>query len=187
MNIRPPFTMLCFVLLSAFVVSGCRSYATPAPQDFPYELMISILEVPQGWQRKGGSFPEVEGALRTHSTFYGPVTETPWKFISHDLAVYPSEELAQEAFSRWEGDWFPAVWQPVTDGYLPVNGDDLFRYEYHDVSMSGRAVRSYRYLQQHDNFVILVLTNVDNDYLTQVMLDEILGKLDQKLQSWESE
>ncbi len=169
------------------MLSGC-SIAINSPPEFPYNLMLSIDEVPFGWNRLGGNFPVEPGAIISHATSFSPYEKPPFGInISHTITIYPDIDTATEMYPEWEQRYFTQAWQSVQDSnFSPANLDDVFRFEYWDVQIEEAPVRSYRYLQQHGNLIILILTNVDNKNLTFPQFEEILSKLDAKLQNYQS-
>ncbi|MCP4359023.1 MAG: hypothetical protein GY796_13465, partial [Chloroflexi bacterium] len=115
---------------------------------------------------------------------YGPDKNMPWKGISHQIAVYPDEQAASLAYPKWEEQWFTYASESLSSTYHPRT-DDVFRYEYIEMPIDDSWMRSYTYLQRHDNLIILVLANIDGQYLTQDDFEQVLEKLDQKLQTWQ--
>ncbi|NJN45011.1 MAG: hypothetical protein HC806_10035 [Anaerolineae bacterium] len=137
-------------IILTFFVTGCSTSSNQI--EFPYDLMLSHQDLPHDWVRVGGSFPEVEGAI-THLVAYSPEPEISWKAISHQIAIYPDERAAKEAFLDWE-EWFtPAMSPVISEPYLPQNQGDSSRLEYLDVSFNGVPVRTYTYLQRHKNMI----------------------------------
>ena len=170
-------------LAFGMVAVGCN-VSPPPPKDFPYTLMLSQQDLPPGWVRLGGSFPEVEGAV-AHLVAYSPEPDVSWKAISHRIAIYPDESAAIRAYPTWE-EWFTLAMQAVEPGtFRPLSSSDEYRFEYLDVNINGQPVRSFTYLQRHKNMIILVLVNIDNDYITLEEFIQVLEKLDAKLQTAE--
>lgn len=181
---RPVFFFTLFFILN--MLSGCNRIVN-SPPEFPYILMLSIDEVPFGWNRLGGIFPDEPGALISHATSFSPYKNPPyWINISHTITVYPDLDTATTAYTNWEQRYYTEVWQAVQDtNFHPVDSEDIFRFEYWDVQIDEASVRSYTYLQQHGNLIILILANVDNQKLTFAQFEEILSELDAKLQNYQ--
>ncbi len=58
MKINKRVRLIIIAFGIAFSISSCVQIAPRPPEDFPYELMLSPLDVSSRWIRLGGSFPE---------------------------------------------------------------------------------------------------------------------------------
>jgi len=167
------------LLLLIFMVLSACNMASP-PKDFPYELMLSYQDLPPGWERLGGSFPDELGAV-SHRVAYSPQPEVSWKAISHQIAIYPDEVSAMAAYPVWEEQWFRPGWQDVPGAESSLQGiNDIYRFGYHDGSIDNISFRSYRFLQLHNNMIILILANADNEFLDLDRLLQVIRSLDSK-------
>lgn len=175
-----------FILSFPLIVAGC-DIASNSPSDFPDTLMLSIDDVPTEWSRLGDKFSEVSGDLISHTSAFSLDTAPPyWRKISQTITIYPDASAAIKAYGKLAQHYFTQAWIPVAEtNFKPLNSEDIVRLEFWDVQIEGKPVRSYRFLQQHENLIIDILTNIDNEYLTFAEFEEILGKLDTKLQDYQ--
>jgi len=173
-------TLMGFVALIAFI-SGCV-IEPMAPSDFPYELMLQPSDLPQGFVRTGGTFPETPGAF-VHIVGYAIDPDQIGVGISHQVAIYPDLESAKTAFSIREDEVFTDVWLEPSNTYIPLNTDDRSALKCMDVQVDDKISQSCRFLQQHNNLVVLVLANIDSEAIDFQQFLDMLQKLDSRLPS----
>jgi hypothetical protein len=105
-------------------------------------------------------------------------------FINHDVAIYSSEDQAQQAYKEWENDWFTiAKFQAITS-FSPSNTNDVFRYECEQKESGAPLGRLCLYLQRKNNLISFVRISLDEnskDNLTFEEINNILGILDKRL------
>lgn len=169
-----------FVLLMA-LMSGC-AIEPMAPSDFPYDLMLQESDLPQGFVRTGGSFPDTPDAF-VHIVGYSSNPGKIGSGISHQVAIYPDVETAKTAFSIREGEVFTDVWLEPSNTYIPLDSNDASILKCMNVQIEDKISQSCRFLQQHNNFIILVLANIDSKVINFNQFIEMLQKLDSRLPS----
>lgn len=180
------FFVLSFVFaVMSLITTACSiNIATPPPKDFPFELMLSNDELP-GWTQKYGEFEDVFGAVAYFVNFQ-PDSSTTWKFVSHQITVYPFRSDAQFAFDEWQTKWFRKGSHPETESsFIPQSPDDQFILEWSNWIINGQSLRGYSYLQCHENLIIFIIFNYDGQYLSLSQFDQILAQLDAKLQTYQ--
>jgi hypothetical protein len=169
------------IILIALFVSGC-AIEPMAPSDFPYALMLQASDLPQGFIRTGGSFPQMENAF-SHIVGYSSNPQKIATGISHQITIYPTSDLAIESFPRWEDEWLTNAWAEPTESYEPLNPNDISVLKCMDIQIDNNPSQSCTYLQQHENLVILVLANIDSQAINFQQFLNMLDKLDSRLPS----
>lgn len=172
--------LIRFALLIV-VISGCV-IEPMAPSDFPYDLMIQSSDLPQGFIRTGGSFPERPGAF-VHIVGYSSDADQTGAGISHQLAIYSDIESAKIGFSTREDEVFTDVWSVPPETYIPLNPSDASILKCMDVQIDNDVSQSCTFLQQHNNIVILILAVIDSKTINFQQFIEMLQKLDSRLPS----
>ncbi|MBT3315047.1 MAG: hypothetical protein HN390_10585 [Anaerolineae bacterium] len=173
-------TFICIVLV-IFSVSAC-TIEPLAPSDFPYDLMLQASDLPQGYVRMGGSFPQIESAF-SHIVGYDTNPEIAGGGISHQITIYPSQNLAIENFPSWENEWITNAWVEPANTHKPANTNDLSVLKCLDIQIENNPTQSCTYLQQHKNLVILVLANIDSKNMNFQQFLDMLENLDTRLPS----
>jgi hypothetical protein len=168
-----------FLVLSLIVLAGCDLQPI-APSDFPYELMLQPSDLPPGFIRTGGSFPQVEDGY-SHLVGFSSNPEEIATGIGHQITIYPDFDASKAHFSDWEKEWFTPAWHEPSATFSPLDSDDKFRLACMDVQFNGKPSRSCTYLQQHNNLIILVYGNMDDKVFTYDQFIEMLGRLDARL------
>jgi len=168
------------VLIMA-LMSGCV-IKPMAPSDFPYDLMIQSSDLPRGFVRTGGSFPQIEGAF-SHIVGYLSNPDKIATGISHQITIYPSVDLAISSFPKWENEWLTNAWSEPSETYIPSDTGDAYVLKCMDIQIETTVSQSCTYLQQHNNLVILVLANIDSKAIDFRQFIEMLQKLDSRLPS----
>jgi hypothetical protein len=168
-----------FHVLSLIVLAGCIIQPM-APSDFPYELMLQPSDLPTGFTRTGGSFPQVEGGY-SHLVGFSSNPAEIGTGIGHQITIYPDLNSAKEYFTDWEKEWFTPAWHEPATTFTPLNADDKFRLACMEVQIDGRSSRSCTYLQQHNNLIVLVYGNINDKVLNYDQFIEMLRRLDSRL------
>jgi len=161
-----------FFLLIFSLISGCV-FQPSAPLDFPYELMLQSADLPNGFVRMGGSFPEVSDGF-SHLVGFSSNPDAIGKGISHQITIYPDMESAKDHFPRWESEWLTDAWTVPSVTYTPMSPDDQNILKCMDLQINSEASQSCTFLQQHNNLIVLVLANIDN---TAINYDQFIGML----------
>ena len=173
---------ITFIFLMIFT-SGC-TIEPMAPPDFPYELMLQSSDLPQGFVRTGGSFPEEEGMF-THIVGYSSDPDRVGKGISHQVRIYPDADLAKSSFPDWVNIWPADAWNEPDITYVPQNPEGQYSLRCRNVEINGKPSTSCTYIQQHKNLVIIILANVDSEIINYQQFLDMLESLDSRLPSSE--
>jgi len=178
MNTKSIRLLITAILLIS--IFGCGILPT-ASDDFPYDLMIGLADLPKGFEYGDSGFPEIEGAKSFYLT-YGRETDKLGALIRHQITIYPNIESAQSSFPIWENEWFTNSWsQPKESKFKPSNPEDIHSLKCLPTQIDDRQSQSCRMLQQHKNLVILVLVNIDSENMSFAEFDAVLQRLDSRL------
>lgn len=169
---------ITIILLSA----GCTSNPRPkGVEDFPYDLMVNIVDLTNKFEYFGSEFPEIDGAF-SYSITYVNKSKMIGSNFSHWITIYSDSKSASDAYSSWETRWFNEHWTYPSDStYKPKNSEDIYQLECMDVKINEMPTRSCGLLQLHNNLIILVLTNINSDNIDYSTFEEILSLLDARL------
>lgn len=155
--------------------------------DFPFQLLMIPQDLPIGWFRDGGDFPEVPGA-DTRGIFFSGSTDPNKEYIliSHTLSVYTTEAEAENAYIDWEMDIFPTTdWkQPEDISYFPEYAQDQYKLACINVSINENPIKVCRYLRQHLNLISMVFANIDDEAISLSELEDTLGQVDERMQDY---
>jgi hypothetical protein len=169
---------ITIILLSV----GCT--ANPPPKgvdDFPYDLMVNIVDLTNKFEYFSSEFPKIDGAF-TYSITYVNKSKMIGSNFSHWVSIYSDSKSANEAYSSWETRWFNEHWTYPSDStYKPKNSEDIYQIACMDVKINELPTRSCELLQLHNNLIILVLTNINSDNIDFRTFEEILTQLDARL------
>jgi len=183
-------SLYCLLLSLWSGVMACSIVPADTSTDFPFQLLMTPEDLPAEWGRAGSEAPEVPGAISRLVGFTGSTDpQQEYLLVKHQLAVYPSEQAGKDAYSMWEQKWFPTItWQrPPEASFEPRDPSDQFRFACINVKINGFPIMTCTYLQQHRNLVSLVLVNVDGKAITLEQFEQALKKLDERLQSVNTE
>jgi hypothetical protein len=171
--------IIFFHVLSVIMLAGC-SIQPMAPSDFPYELMLQPSDLPAGFTRTGGSFPQVEDGY-SHLVGFSSNPDEIGTGIGHQITIYPNIDAAKGYFSDWEKEWFTPAWYEPSIMFTPLDNDDKFRLACMDMQINSRSSKNCTYLQQHNNLIVLVYSNIGDKVLNYDQFMETLKKLDARL------
>jgi hypothetical protein len=175
------FSNYLIILLSLVTVLGC-GVITKTRLTFPFDLMVSLDDLPDGFVYQGSELSKVDEAIALAVT-YGGGAEEPGKCIRHQIAVYPDTTSAQAGYPGWEKQRITDGWtDPAESSFQPRHTDD--RYSLHcmtEVQEDGHS-RNCKWLQLHKNLVIAidVLIN-DEAQMNLAAFEAILASLDARL------
>lgn len=164
------YLLIAGVLLPlSLIATGCSLLFQSQYSEFPLERELQRSDLPSEWYRLGGVFEEVEGAEFSHRVAYGPNEDKTFLGITQILTIYPQSEIAVQQYSHWEEEWFPTeAWRKPSDfGFSPLNSEDQSHLACHSLSINGVPILSCGYLQQHAQFISLILANIDGQRVTK--------------------
>ena len=175
------YSMLIVVLL--IFILGCLSSTSFAPK-FPYGLMISLFDLPKGFEHTDGEFPDIEGGI-SHFVKYAKNNELG-NVISHQITIYPSSEWAKGKYPDWVNQWTTDSWIEISDiKFVPKDSADTFTLKCLDLRVDNSPMKSCRFIQLHKNLIVLILVNFGTNTISYTEFEEVLVKLDQRLPSEE--
>lgn len=168
------------ILFLYTLIIGC-SVSTYNTKGFPDELMIGIHDLPKNFNISDSSFPEIEGGYSCEIKYENTLGGVG-ALIMHQITIYPDSKTSSENFSKWEKKWLNEKWVKAPETtFVPKNSSDLFRLACLQVTINDLPSKSCRFIQLHNNLIILVLTNIQPDNLNFQQFDEILKKIDNRL------
>ena len=178
MNTKALRLIIITISLVSLIGCGIRSNAR---DDFPYDLMIGLADLPKGFQYGDSGFPEIESAKSFYLT-YGRDSDKLGALIRHQITIYPDIEAAQRSLPVWENEWFTDSWSQTEESkFRPSDQEDIYSLKCLPAQIDGRQSKSCRMLQQHNNLVILVLVNIDSENMSFAEFDTVLKRLDSRL------
>jgi hypothetical protein len=106
--------------------------------------------------------------------------------VTHELSVYPDEELAKKAYPTWETGWFPtSTWtRPADAQFAPMDSKDQVHFACISTTGNLGPLLSCRLLQRHKRLISLVLVNIDGKTLTLAQIEEALRRMDERMQRY---
>jgi hypothetical protein len=174
--------MILTTAILLFTILGCGTISN-LQDDFPYDLMIGLADLPQNFEYRNSGFEEVEGGKSFYVT-YGKKSGETGAVVSHQITIYPDIESAKRSIPTWENQLFTKNWsQPKESLFRPGNPDDFYELKCLPTQINERKSQGCRMLQQHNNLVVLILVNIDSENISYTEFDRILEKLDARLPS----
>jgi hypothetical protein len=164
------------VLLIALIFPACNAEKISQNQQRLERYAVQIKDLPDGWGYSGQNwFTEYggEGYLRG----YGVKGNDVIRFV-HTISLFSDSAQAVEAYSKWENDEFDTMTPWAEANFVPSDSRDDFRFECEQV-LSG--ITSCSYLQRHNQFIVNVYVNINDEVMTFSQLDEVLKILDERL------
>jgi len=164
---------------------GCLEISPIAPSDFPYQLMISQEDLPDGWYRENGGPQKEPNAVASHGIGFVYRPEKPSRILTNYLTIYKDEVTAKTNFADWEAKWIPTPdWHEIEGTtFKPQNSNDLIVFKCFSLEINGDPIKSCTYIQQHSKYISLLIFNLDTQTLTLAQIDKVLSTLDTRLQS----
>ncbi len=184
---RAPLFAIVFIGLVLGMTACTSMFSGSSSAEFPFDLMMQVPDLPSGWFYDGSEFPDEAGAdtrLRDFRASKDP--QLRYLLTSHELSVYPDEQAAKHAYTRWETRWFPtSTWKTPRDAHFAAKDpNDRFRFACISASVNSVPVLTCGYLQRHKRLVSLVLTNIDGKAITLTQFEEALRRVDERMQSY---
>jgi len=170
--------------LVIIVLLGCVSCQILGPearqalsQTSKYE--VAAKDLPAGWKFSGQDWSEDYGG-QSHLVAYVIGNDDIIR-LTHTISIYPDEEQAKSAYSKWEEEWFKGAWKkwPGAD-FAPSDLNDEYRFECLNPGFE-KPLISCNYLQRHKRFVSFILTNFNDQTMTFAQLNAILKAVDDRL------
>ncbi len=178
--------ILCILIIS--LATSCRgaveSSLTEAAKSFPFDLLLHEPDLPPGWHQMRGPSPDVPGADSRLVEFR--VSNKPEDInllISQQLTIYPSEEAAHQAYTSWEQEWFWDDRRPPVAQFVPHDSSDQFRLGCHYNNERPEFIGVCTYLQQHKQFVSLIIGHPDGERFIFSQFEAVLKRADERLGS----
>jgi hypothetical protein len=139
---------------------------------------VKISDLPKGWIFSGEDWNyKFEG--ESYLAAYGVPNSNMIRF-GHTIAIYPDEVQAENAYPKWEGEWFSATEKWTGAKFTPSDPKDAFRFECQQI-LSDKSIVSCSFLQRHKEFIVSILVTLDGKAMTLSQLNEILLVLDERL------
>ncbi len=179
-----PSSMITIVACIAMV--GCSLITIDVlPMDFPYEAMLERRDIGDEWITTGSGTSNDYDSVDTYSVSFRYRSEEDLanSLIAHELYVYTTEEEAISGFKYLEDEWFTGSYRSEPPGVLiyPRDASDNTRLVCKEKLINNQPRTSCTYLHQHDEYVWLVLTNLDEEVITLNDFMQVLKRLEWKI------
>ena len=175
-----------FLIVLFIGLTGCVSSPALITDDFPSRILMTPRDLPQNWRREGVYVEEIPDGESRMVVFNAEGYETHLYLVaSHTLSVYPTEDLASNAYKKLENQYFPTDDRKVPEIGVEFKPSGLSRLGCLKLSMNGEAFLSCGYLQLNNKLVSLVLANIDGENLTIDQFVNALKILDIRMQQYE--
>ena len=139
---------------------------------------VTAKDFPDGWKFVGEDWSSGTDTER-YSVSYGAPSKDGIG-LNQTIQLYTSIAAAQNEYSNQEKEWFSTTKKWEGADFSPLSSEDEYRYECVQIFMD-RSIVSCRFLQRHNQIVVLILVNVDGELITFTQLNEILRTLDERL------
>jgi hypothetical protein len=139
---------------------------------------VKISDLPKGWIFSGEDRNyKFDG--ESYLAAYGVPNSNMIRF-GHTIAIYPDELQAENAYPKWEDEWFSATEKWAGTEFTPSDPKDAYRFECQQI-LSDKSIVSCSFLQRHKEFIVSILVTLDGKAMTLSQLNEVLRVLDERL------
>lgn len=178
---KKSFSLLISVVMFVGFLSSC--ILIPPVKYFPYDLMVNDLDLPAGFKPSGEEYTTPDNSISFEVSYANPNNKFGALF-KHSITIYTDEKTAKAAYATWADKWFNEYYvTPTKMRFKPKSPEDVYQIGCYSESINGVPSQSCRFLQLHNNLIILAITNINSDNISFSIFDEILQKLDARLPS----
>jgi len=135
-------------------------------------------DFPKGWAFVSEDWGS-ESGKKSYSATYGVPNKDIIGF-GETIAIYPDQERAQNAYLELEEKWFSVGEKWPGTEFTPLDSNDKYRYECIQIFLD-KSIISCRFLQKHNELVVLILVNIDDQAITISQFNKVLRVLDDRL------
>jgi hypothetical protein len=169
-------------VLAGVLLVGCVNVEI-APQDFPYQVMLTAGDLGPGWQVDQTSVPQVEGALSSYSLAIvcGNSDDVSQPFVAHTLTTYPDEASAKAGFMNLQDQYILSKPSDPTLDITPRSESDLADSHCERLRMNDQPRISCVWIQQHSTSTVFIHGLADQQALTVDTFVELVRTLDARL------
>jgi hypothetical protein len=139
---------------------------------------VTIHDLPEGWAFSGEDW-NYEFGGESYLAGYSVPNNTMIGF-GHTIAIYSDKAQAENAYPKWEGEWFKMTEKWPGTEFTPSDPNDKYRFECQQI-LSDKSIVSCSFLQRHNQFIVSILVTLDGKSMTLSQLNEVLQILDKRL------
>ncbi len=164
------------IMLVTLITASCNAERVSETQLRLERYAAKITDMPSGWIFSGEDWSTQFGGesyVRGYVASYSNVIR-----FDHHIAIYPDEATAKTVYPQWEDEWFKAMEKWPNAEFVPSDPNDEYRFE---CRQDFPQVVACSYLQQHNQFIVFILVNLDGKAMTFAQMNQILGVLDKRL------
>jgi hypothetical protein len=165
-------------ILLVFLSSACQAEVISHTAQKLERYAVNTKDLPEGWAFSKEDW-NIESGKDSYAAAYG-VPNKDIVGLSQVIYIYPDEEQTQLAYSEQEKKWFSEGREWPGAEFTPLDTNDKYRYVCLQIFFD-KSIVSCRFLQKHNNIVVLILVNVDGKSMTLMQFNEILKVLDKRL------
>lgn len=160
------------------ITSACQAEVISQTEQRLERYAPNVKDFPKGWEFVSEDWG-VNG-LESYSVNYG-ATNKDFIGFGETITKYPDQEQAQNGYLERKEKWFDVGEEWPGTEFTPTNQNDEYQYKCLKIPMS--TFFSCRFLQRHNEIVVLILVNIDDkeEAITISQFNEILKALDERL------
>ncbi len=165
-------------MILLLLISSCQTETISQTELKLERYAANAKDFPKGWAFIGEDWNS-EFGKESYSANYGVPNKDPIGF-GQTIAIYPDQVGAQNGYLEWEKKWFSVGEKWPGTEFTPQDPNDEYRYECVQIFLD-KSIISCTFLQKHNELVVLILINIDDQAITFSQFNEILRVLDERL------
>jgi hypothetical protein len=164
------------IMALLLTTSSCQTEVI-SPTELKLErYAATTTDFPKDWAFVGEAFSNELGN-GSYSANYGVPNNNNVSF-GETIVIHSDQIRAQKAYLEWEKKWFSVTKKWAGTEFNPLVPNDEYRYECLQIFSD---IVSCRFLQKHNELVVLILVNVDDKAMTLGQFNGVLRALDERL------
>ena len=171
--------------LAVFALSSCVPPGPTEAEQRMFQVRLLPVDFPIGWKDQNDVVEDIEGALAARTWAFVSRASTPSLHIgaAHMTIVFPSTEVAANAYPNLAAKWFPnAKWiAPQQLSYVGSSAD-RFKLACLPSEINGITASSCRAIGQYGDLMSIFIANVYEDrWFTWTDLEHVLQVIDERM------
>lgn len=174
-------TYILFLAFLFLIISGGCNSVSNSEKGFPFDLMVNIDDLNYQFRYSFGELPKIDGAV-SDFVVYSNKSNEEIAFVSHQITIYADTEIAKKEFENWDKEKFTSSYTETPDLiFVPRDTSDKFIIRCKGETINNTPSYSCKYLQQHKNLIIYIVTHINSVNITFTEFSDLLQKLDARL------
>lgn len=173
-----PYIFFC--IIAWLIFTSCQAERITQNQLKLERYAVKRNDLPKGWTFDGEDWDYKYGGETYLAAYTVPNNRSIG--IAHSITLYKSEEQAEDAFPKWQDEWFTATRSWPGAEFTPIDSKDAFIYECQQLQLTTPGpLTSCSFLQKHGDFIVSILVTLDDQAMTLEQFNGVLQVLDKRL------